>query len=109
MTPSNPARPGEVILVYATGLGPVSPPVASGVAATGPTSVKLACNYSLEASTGSISYAGLAPGFVGLYQLNIQLPQNQTAGTVQFSLTYNNCQYPPLETLEGNVVSLPVQ
>ena len=35
LTPSNPAHPGEVILVYATGVGPVSAAVPSGVAASG--------------------------------------------------------------------------
>lgn len=115
VTPSNPARPGEVILVYATGLGEVSPAVASGAAPSGPASIKLACGYALEIGSttsspflGSILYAGLAPGFVGLYQLNIQLGQNQHSGTAQFSLIYNTCGFPPLET-QGNTVSLPVE
>jgi uncharacterized protein (TIGR03437 family) len=85
VTPSNPARPGEVIIVYATGLGQVSSPVASGVAPTGPDPLPPLvpeCGYALEfgsliSSTSppllfhSIFYAGLVPGFVGLYQLNL--------------------------------------
>jgi uncharacterized protein (TIGR03437 family) len=116
VTPSNPARPGETIIVYATGLGAVSPAAATGVAASGPASVQLGCSYSMlgvssptsSPFVGSILYAGLAPGFVGLYQLNIQLGLNQPAGTAQFSLAYSTCGYPQME-IQGNTVNLPVQ
>jgi uncharacterized protein (TIGR03437 family) len=119
VTPSNPAHPGETIIVYATGLGPVSPAVASGVAATGPAPIPLpsssACGgISTGQSTppysfGSILYAGLTPGFVGLYQLNIQIPQSQPAGTAQFSIDANICDLLPAGGLQSNIVNLPVQ
>lgn len=114
VTPSNPARSGEVIIVYATGLGVVSPAAVSGVAATGPAAVVENCGAFFAFTTsqqffGSILYAGLTPGFVGLYQLNIQLPKSLPAGTLQFSIDGSYCGDGFLIGLEGNVVNLPVQ
>jgi uncharacterized protein (TIGR03437 family) len=119
VTPSNPARPGETILVYATGLGRVSPLVASGVAASGATPVaappcSVGAIYAVpsmpENAFGSISYAGLTPGFVGLYQLNIQLAKTLQAGTVQFSIKDLLCDlFQPADLLQSNTVNLPVQ
>jgi uncharacterized protein (TIGR03437 family) len=115
VTPSNPAVPGEVIIVYATGLGQVTPAVPSGVAASAPTPATPTCGsfFAQQSAppflTGSILYAGLTPGFVGLYQLNVQLPQSLPAGTWQFSIDAQLCELLPAGSLEGNVVSLPVQ
>jgi uncharacterized protein (TIGR03437 family) len=116
VTASNPARPGEVIIVYATGLGKVSPAMASGVAATGAAAAKpSACAGAFVPSTlGSALYAGLTPGFVGLYQLNIQLPQDLPAGSTQVSITQFSinaqlCDLFPAGFLQSNTVNLPVQ
>jgi uncharacterized protein (TIGR03437 family) len=116
VTPSNPAHPGEVILVYATGFGGVSPAVPSGVSATGPAPVVEPCGDIVAvaptgpASLGSILYTGLAPGFVGLYQLNIQLAATLPAGPFQFSIQDNLCGVlGPAGSLNSNTVTLPVE
>ena len=109
VTPSNPAHPGEAIIVYATGLGRVTPAGVSGIPATGPASV--VCGSVAAATSGgllgAILYAGLTPGFVGLYQVNIQLPQSLSAGTIQFSLDHAVCAGFPL-SLTSNTVALPL-
>jgi len=107
MTTSNPAHAGEVIVVYATGLGKVSPAVASGVAASGAAAVAPTCG-SYYSTLGSILYAGLTPGFVGLYQLNIQLPNDLPAGMVQLSIGGEICELPPAGVVQSNIVNLPV-
>ncbi|MDR3700957.1 MAG: SBBP repeat-containing protein [Candidatus Sulfopaludibacter sp.] len=111
VTPSNPAHSGEAIIVYATGLGKVTPAGVSGVPASGPASVVPSCGSVAAATSqgliGSILYAGLAPGYVGLYQVNIQLPQNLAAGTIQFSLDNAVCAGFPF-SLRSNLVGLPV-
>jgi uncharacterized protein (TIGR03437 family) len=70
------AAAGSVIAAYVTGLGSVSSQVASGSA--GPAS-PLATVGGVTASIGgvpaTVTFAGLAPGFAGLYQVNIQVPQ----------------------------------
>ena len=71
---ANPAVPGETVLVYLTGLGGVTPPVADG-AIPGASNIN-ASPISVYVADVSVtpSYAGLAPGFPGLYQLNIVIP-----------------------------------
>jgi uncharacterized protein (TIGR03437 family) len=74
---SQPAAAGSVVAGYFTGLGAVSPPVAAGVAA--PASPLSIVPGEVTATIGgvaaSVQFAGLAPGFAGLYQVNIQVPQ----------------------------------
>jgi uncharacterized protein (TIGR03437 family) len=82
VTAANPAKKGETILLYVTGLGDVSPAVADGTA--GPSSpLSVASNeidVYIDGETATVSYAGLAPGFAGLYQLNVVVPNTATSG-----------------------------
>lgn len=82
--PSNPAARNEIVILYATGLGPVNPTPASGApASTSPLSRAV---FSPTATVGGINtevlFSGLAPGFVGLYQVNIRVPATAPSGNV---------------------------
>jgi uncharacterized protein (TIGR03437 family) len=74
---ASPAIGGETVLIYLTGLGTVTPPVADGTAGTG-TALHTA-DADLVVYVGgqqaTVLFKGLAPGFPGLYQLNVTLPQ----------------------------------
>ncbi|HEV2689775.1 MAG TPA: hypothetical protein VGV35_14535 [Bryobacteraceae bacterium] len=107
--PANPVKGGDVVVIYTIGLGPTSPSVASGVASPGsplamaPTTQ--AC-YGLSTPFGAapctdVLFAGLTPGFVGLYQVNTQIPTGLSPGNVPFSFTVNGIQ--------SNYVQLAVQ
>ncbi|MBZ5590888.1 MAG: hypothetical protein LAP39_01530 [Acidobacteriia bacterium] len=75
---SKPAKAGETVLVYLTGLGAVSPPVADGTAA-GASQFSFAVapvTVYIGGLPATVSYAGLAPLFPGLYQLNVVVPAN---------------------------------
>jgi uncharacterized protein (TIGR03437 family) len=98
---SRPAVPGvDTIVIYALGMGQTTPPVADGVAApsTSPLAsvpnVKVVFGYAglVEGGTASVkpAFAGLAPGFVGLYQINVAVPSNSPVGnTVPLSVNVN--------------------
>jgi uncharacterized protein (TIGR03437 family) len=79
---SSPAQPGETILVFLTGLGAVTPPVADGAA--GPTNpLSYATNEPtvlIQGTQANITYWGLVPTEAGLYQLNVQIPTGLTVG-----------------------------
>jgi uncharacterized protein (TIGR03437 family) len=74
---SQPAVPGSIVAAYLTGLGAVSPSVATGAAApASPLSlVSAAVTATIGNASAPVQFAGLAPGFAGLYQVNIQVPQ----------------------------------
>jgi uncharacterized protein (TIGR03437 family) len=80
VTDQNPARPGEIIHFYMTGLGPVTPAIETGkVTPMGPLFVaitKPACTVEdgPQPKDATVMFAGLAPGYVGLYQVDIRLP-----------------------------------
>jgi len=79
ITPDNPVRPGSIINAYVTGLGPVSPAVPTGepAPAEGPLSrfvQPLDCVAGSDSYPVPVLFAGLAPGQVGLYQLQFELP-----------------------------------
>lgn len=78
-----PARPGDFLVIYATGLGPVSPPVATGVGAPGQEPFARAVSIprvnfgrTLFGPFADPVFVGLTPGFVGLFQINVQVPLN---------------------------------
>jgi uncharacterized protein (TIGR03437 family) len=84
LTPSSPAKPGDVVVLYATGLGTTSPPAVYGelpvAAAPLASDVKLAVLLDgVAVDPGNIQYAGVAPGYAGLYQINLQLPTSTGA------------------------------
>ncbi len=64
------------MLIYLTGMGTVSPPVADGMAGSASTlSQAMSPVVVLVAGQpGTVAYNGLAPGFPGLYQINVTLP-----------------------------------
>jgi uncharacterized protein (TIGR03437 family) len=90
---ANPARAGEVVLIYCTGLGAVNPPVPSGTPA--PTNGTLSnVNTTPTVSIGgtilppaAVAFAGLAPGFVGLYQINAVVPAIPSGSSVPVVVT----------------------
>jgi uncharacterized protein (TIGR03437 family) len=82
VTPKNPGKRDKDLILFATGLGRVIPAVASGAAASDkPLS---ATSQEVTVTIGGhgmiVSYAGLAPGFVGLYQINLRVPGDRVQG-----------------------------
>jgi uncharacterized protein (TIGR03437 family) len=84
----NPASPGEWISVYATGLGRVNGQIATGAPApvTPLLETLSPVQAHLDGRAMDVSAACLAPGFVGLYQINIRVPGGLTPGTYPLQL-----------------------
>jgi len=79
--PSTPANAGDVIVVYCAGLGAVNPAVATGAAGGVPvSSTTNTVSMTVGGQSAPIAFAGLAPGFVGLYQVNSVVPQGTSTG-----------------------------
>ena len=104
VTESDPVRPGEFLLIFCTGLGLVMPEVPSGDVA--PSTEPLARTLStplvnIGGLPAQVSFSGLAPGFVGLYQVNVQVPAGVPAGTQEVEII--------VDSVPGNTITIDVQ
>jgi uncharacterized protein (TIGR03437 family) len=79
------AKPGENIVLYLAGLGVTDNKVATGAGAPfAPLAHPvIQPEVSLNGAAVSIQFAGLAPGAVGLYQINLQIPADTPDGDWQ--------------------------
>jgi uncharacterized protein (TIGR03437 family) len=73
----HPAGPGQYITIYLTGQGAVSPLVETGAAAPAdPFAIPAApVTVKIGGKLATVPFAGLAPGFAGLLQMNLEIPQ----------------------------------
>ncbi len=89
---ANPSSVGGVIVIFCTGLGQATPALTTGTAAAAGqvTSTVSATIGGVAVPAANIQYAGPAPGFVGLYQVNVQIPSGVPSGpTVSVVLSQN--------------------
>jgi uncharacterized protein (TIGR03437 family) len=79
----SPATANETLVVYATGLGPVTGPMVDGqVSLASPLqSTTLTPTVNIGSASGQVSFSGLTPGYLCLYQVNVQVPPNAPANT----------------------------
>jgi uncharacterized protein (TIGR03437 family) len=101
---AQPAAKGQAVSVFCTGLGAVSPPQVSGEPA--PASLVNTTGMPLTVTIGgqsaAVLFSGLAPGFVGLYQVNVTVPANAPSGNaVPLVLTIGG--------VSSNTVTMAVQ
>jgi len=76
VTPTNPIHPNDSIVIYATGLGRTSPAVEAGLPAPAsplPQAI-ITPVVTLGGTPLNVTYAGLVPGEVGVYQINATVP-----------------------------------
>jgi uncharacterized protein (TIGR03437 family) len=79
ITAASPAQPNEVIVLYAAGLGRTSPDLSSGAIPSTALTILYSSQMQILLNAvpcpqTNIYYAGVAPGFAGLYQINVRLP-----------------------------------
>jgi adhesin/invasin len=90
-TPQTPIPAGSIAILYLTGMGPATPSVPDGQPA--PASPLSFLDGAVQAIVGSVranvQFAGLAPGYVGLVQVNVQIPTGLTPGDQPVFVTIN--------------------
>ncbi len=84
ITPDAPASPGDIVTLYATGLGDTVPPVDYSFIAPKAAALKQLAQFGVmfdgaAVDPSQILYAGIAPGFAGLYQINVRIPATANA------------------------------
>ncbi len=84
-TKTNPAKVGEAVVIYSTGLGQVTPAASTGVLVVPPGSSSFNNTATVTVTIGTqpatVIYSIASPGFVGLYQTAVTVPSGVT-GTV---------------------------
>lgn len=87
VTEDSPADAGEPLIAYMTGLGAVHPPVPAGARGgdggdNGPLNVTVnPVRITVGGAPAEVYFSGLAPGMVGVYQVNFAVPSALDSGT----------------------------
>jgi uncharacterized protein (TIGR03437 family) len=93
---ANRAQAGDTVILYAAGLGSLDREVAAGsVAPVVPAVLRETLRVRLGEALLAPDFAGLAPGFVGLYQVNVRLPGNVAPGEAALVLETAGQASPP--------------
>ena len=99
ITAQNPSLAGDVLIIYLTGIGGLTSTPATGDLTPGsplPAS-RVQATVTLGGQPVTVLYAGLAPFFIGLAQLNIQLPATLPPGArLTLELRFGNSAAPPV-------------
>jgi uncharacterized protein (TIGR03437 family) len=97
----HPAPKGSIIVFYASGLGAVAPPLAEGaVPPNSPLSLSPGVTATIGGASAPVQFAGLAPGFPGVYQLNVQIPPGAPSGTQELIVFSNGSSSQRAATVE---------
>ncbi len=82
VTASNPVHKNDVLVIYLTGMGITNPAVLDGM--PGPSSPLATAivppQVTLGGSNLALMYAGMTPGEVGVYQINVKVPTSIQGG-----------------------------
>lgn len=96
--PGTPAQAGDELLIYAAGLGATNPQATAADAATATPLLYAAGTVTLTigGQPARVDFAGLAPGFAGLYQINAAVPSGVQGNTLPVVLSVGGQPGPPV-------------
>ena len=91
-----PAKPADTITVYGVGFGDVTPAIAPGIIVSAQNTLANPVSVQFGSTNATLTYQGLSPNYVGLYQFNIVVPAlpdgdyqiNVSQGGVALSQTF---------------------
>ena len=97
---STPAKPGEVIVLYATGFGPTNPPTPSGRLVQQPAEIdKTNLRVLIGGQAAEVQFAGMT--IAGVWQLNVKIPEGLPTGDATVVAEING-----LRTQDGAFLSV---
>jgi len=93
---ARPAHPGEIVQLYATGLGPTNPVWQAGEVPATASQLRDPVTVTIGGTTlaaADLLYAGVVPGYIsGLYQLNVRVPASQADGDAPIQISIGGLQ-----------------
>ncbi len=95
------AKPGDVLIIFGVGFGPVNPNIPAGQVVPGNTALTLSFQISFGSAPATLQYAGLAPSLVGVYQFNVVVPNIPPSDAVPVTFTLGGV--PGAQTLYTSV------
>ncbi len=75
-----PAKPGDILALFATGFGATDPAFQAGELPPGIAPTAQRVTVTVGGTDADVLYAGVAPGLAGLYQINIRLSESTPDG-----------------------------
>jgi len=105
ITADDPARRGEVVVIYATGLGPTVPPAIPNRLPVSAASIARLADFTVwlngvPVPADRILYAGISPPYAGLFQINLRIPEDAPPDPEI------RCGFPGSMSPPGNVLSI---
>jgi uncharacterized protein (TIGR03437 family) len=103
ITEASPARPGESVAIYCTGLGPLKTPLRTGaIAPNPPPETVVTPRVTIGGLEATVNSSSAAPGYAGLYRVIVQIPVESPKGNaVTLQITMGG--------VSSNLVTLAVQ
>ncbi|MEO8097561.1 MAG: hypothetical protein ABI811_07645 [Acidobacteriota bacterium] len=92
--PTARAKPGDTITFYGVGFGPVTPDSPAGRIVTGENHLQATFRASFGGVSATVTFAGLAGGFLGLYQFNVVVPNVAASDSVAFTYSLDGVSGP---------------
>ena len=111
VTPETPALPGEIITLYGTGLSPMFPPGLTGLPA--PSAPLSLCGYRyyvrIADSVAETLFCGLAPGLVGVMQINARIYSGTPPGEqdLRLEIDFGPTTFPKSQYVKISIGSKP--
>jgi uncharacterized protein (TIGR03437 family) len=95
-TPTMPAAPGDVIILWGTGFGPANPSAPAGVVVPSTTTYNTASPVTVTVGgvPATVYGAAMTSGSAGLYQVAIQIPASLASGDYPVIATISNTPSP---------------